>query len=153
MLYLFIIIAAIALDMFSKHLAVTHLMPIDTLPVIQHVFHLTYVENTGAAFSMLADKRLVLIVFTSVFLVLLIAYLIRSVRKNKKFLWSNFALSLIVAGGIANLIDRIRLGYVIDMFDFRLIHFAVFNVADVFVTVGTILLLFCFFFIEKDLFQ
>ncbi|MGI6348587.1 MAG: signal peptidase II [Eubacteriaceae bacterium] len=153
MLYFFVIVAAIGLDMFSKHLAVTYLMPIDTFPVIQHVFHLTYVENTGAAFSMLAGKRLVLIVFTSVFLVLLIAYLIRSVRKNKTFLWSNFALSLIVAGGIANLIDRIRLGYVIDMFDFRLIHFAVFNVADIFVTVGTILLLFCFFFIEKDLFQ
>ncbi len=151
MLYLIIILAAVALDIFSKYLAVVHLLPIDTLPIIENVFHLTYVENTGAAFSMLAGKRLVLIVFTSVFLLLLTVYLIHSVRKNKKFRLSNLAVSLIIAGGSANLIDRIRLGYVVDMFDFRLINFAVFNVADIFVTAGTLLFLLCIFFFEKDL--
>lgn len=151
MLYILIIVAVIALDIFSKYLAVVYLLPIDTFPIFQNVFHLTYIENTGAAFSLFAGKRLVLIAFTAVFLAFLIFYLFRSVRKRQKFLWAHVAISFIIAGGLANLIDRIRLGYVVDMFDFRLINFAVFNVADIFVTLGTILFLLCAFFFEREL--
>jgi len=151
MLYFFIAFILIFTDIFTKYLAVKFLSHINTLPLIENVFHLTYVENTGAAFSILSGKQSFLITVTSIFLVVLTLYLAYTTRKHKKFLYSNLAVTLIISGGLGNLISRVRYGYVVDMFDFRLIEFAVFNVADIFITLGTILLILCAFFLEKDL--
>ncbi len=151
MLYIISIIAILILDIITKYLTVAYLKPISTYPIIQDVFHLTYIENTGAAFSVLQDKQIFLILFNSILLFLLFAYLVRALRRDRKFHLSYLALSFIIAGGIGNLIDRFRLGYVIDMFDFRLINFAVFNVADIFICAGVVLLVLCILFFEKDL--
>ena len=95
--------------------------------------HLTYVENKGAAFGMLADQRWVFMVVSSVAIVALTGYLLWKKPTDK---WECLAITFIVGGGVGNMIDRVSLGYVIDMIDFRLIDFAVFNVADSFVCVG-----------------
>lgn len=153
MVYFFVALAIIFIDIFTKYLASKFLAGISTHPLINNVFHLTYTENTGAAFSIFTGKQAFLLIITSVFLIILISYLIHSHIKHKKFLFSNLAITFIIAGGMGNLISRIRFGFVIDIFDFRLIKFAIFNVADVFITVGTIFLILCVFFFEKNLFK
>jgi signal peptidase II len=151
MLYFFIFIAILLLDGATKYLAVKFLAPVATYPLINNVFHLTYTENTGAAFSIFRDRQIFLIILTAVFLFLLLCYLVYNIIKYKKFLLSNLAITCIIGGGIDNLISRIRFGYVVDMFDFRLIDFAIFNVADIFITMGTLLLILSVFVFEKDL--
>lgn len=139
MIYIVIIIAGIALDQVSKYFAQTRLQEIGSYPIIENVFHLTYARNTGAAFSILRDKQLLLILFTFLAIALLIGMLFKNVNVGGHFL-VNYSLAFIIGGAIGNLIDRMRLNYVIDFFDFRLINFAIFNVADVFVVCGAILL-------------
>lgn len=151
MIYFFIAAAIVFVDILTKYLAYRFLSNISTYALIKDVFHLTYTENTGAAFNIFTDRQAFLIIITSVFLILLICYLIHSHRKYNKFILSNLAITFIIAGGMGNLISRVRLGYVIDIFDFRLIKFAIFNCADIFITAGTILLILCVFFFEKNL--
>jgi signal peptidase II len=110
-----------------------------SIPLIKNVFHLTYARNTGAAFSMLAGNQFLLKGVTTVIMIFLVGYLYK-VSKEKGQILFKISLAFILGGGIGNLIDRIRLDYVIDYFDFTLINFAIFNVADSFVVVGTILL-------------
>jgi signal peptidase II len=112
------------------------------LPLIEGVFHFTYAENRGAAFGMLQNARAFFIVLTIVVLLVLTVYMV----KKRRFLgrWLRVALALIYAGALGNLIDRAILGYVRDMFDFRLINFYVFNVADACLTVGASLLILCY---------
>lgn len=130
----FILMALIVfVDQLTKYLTVFYLKPVDTLPLIQDVLHLTYVENRGAAFGMLSENRWVFMTVSIVAILLLAVYLIWKKPKDK---WVCLSLSFIIGGGIGNMIDRVALGYVVDMIDFRLIHFAVFNVADSFVCVG-----------------
>ncbi len=104
------------------------------LPLIEGVFHFTYAENRGAAFGMLQDARVYFIVVTIIAVVALTVYIVKKRRTMGLFL--RVALSLIIAGALGNLIDRVILGYVRDMFYFKLINFAIFNVADACVTVG-----------------
>lgn len=130
----FILMALIVfVDQLTKYLTVFYLKPMDTIPLIQDVLHLTYVENRGAAFGMLSENRWVFMTVSIVAILLLAVYLIWKKPKDK---WVCLSLSFIIGGGIGNMIDRVALGYVVDMIDFRLIHFAVFNVADSFVCVG-----------------
>ena len=142
LIWLAVIIVTVFLDQLTKYLTVLHLKPIDTLPIIEDVLHLTYVENTGAAFGMMKDARWVFMVTSTAAIIGILGYMIHRVYiKKEKMPWMEaLSLSLIVGGGIGNMIDRIILGYVVDMIDFRLINFAVFNVADSFVCVGAGLL-------------
>jgi signal peptidase II len=130
-----IIAGVIFLDQLSKWLTVINLDFGETFPLIENVFHFTYVRNTGAAFSIFnqPDQRWIFMSISTVALVALSIYLWFN-RKNGTLLC--VALSFIIGGGIGNMIDRCLLKYVIDMLDFRLINFAVFNVADSFVCVG-----------------
>lgn len=137
LLWLLIILVSIVLDQVTKYLAVAHLKPIDTFPIIKDALHLTYVTNYGAAFGILSDHRWVFLVVSTVAIVLVGAYLYYK-RDDHPLLCT--ALSFIVGGGIGNMIDRTILGYVVDFIDFRLIHFAVFNVADSFICVGCALM-------------
>lgn len=149
-LYGAILVLGIALDQVSKALAVKFLSVRATLPLWEGVLHLTYVENRGAAFGMLKNHRWVFLVFSTLAILLLAAYLFRGVsylsEKNEAGVYppiaplGGVALSLVVSGGIGNMIDRLALGYVVDFIDVRLINFAVFNIADSFVTVGAVLL-------------
>ncbi len=135
---LFSVIVYIILDQVTKSLAVDHLKGKPSFVIIPNVIRFTYVENRGAAFGSFADSRWVFMVVSSVAIVAIIAYLLYDRKLSRLSLLS---LSFILAGGIGNMIDRVSLGYVVDFIDFYLIDFAVFNVADSFVTVGCILLI------------
>ena len=128
-----IILGVIGLDQLTKWLTVVNLDEWESFPLWQDVFHFTYVRNTGMAFGMLKDHRWVFIVFSTVSIVALLVYLFCFRPESR---WMQVSLAFIVGGGIGNMIDRILLGYVVDFFDFRLINFAVFNVADSFVCIG-----------------
>ena len=128
-----IVLGVVALDQLTKWLAVIFLEGEASFPLWQDVFHLTFVKNPGAAFGMLSNSRWVFMVTSTVAIIAVMYYLIRYRPTNKWLVWG---LSMIVGGGIGNMIDRISLGYVVDFFDFTLINFAVFNVADSFVCVG-----------------
>ncbi len=137
-LWIAIMVLAVFLDQLTKYLTVLCLKPIPTFPIIEDVLHLTYVENPGAAFGMMKDQRWLFMVVSCVAIVALLIYLF---KKKSQYWLENLAIAFIVGGGIGNMIDRVVLGYVVDMIDFRLIDFAVFNVADSFVCVGAGLLM------------
>ena len=132
-----VIIGGIVLDQLSKLLSVKLLAPIGSVPLWEGVLHLTYVENRGAAFGMLAEHRWVFMSISTIAIIAIALYLY-SGRNTSKLYTS--ALMLIVSGGIGNMIDRIALGYVVDFIDFALIDFAVFNIADSLVCIGAGLL-------------
>lgn len=133
-----IILLGIGIDQITKLLAVKFLKPIDTLPIIEDVIHLTYVENRGAAFGMLSDSRWVFMVVSSIAIAAMLAFLYSGMAQNRLY---EISVAMIISGGIGNMIDRTALGYVVDMIDFRIIDFAVFNGADSFVCVGAGLLI------------
>ena len=137
-IWLAIIAVTVFLDQITKYLTILYLKPMDTQPLWEGVLHLTYVENTGAAFGMMKDSRWIFMVTSTVAIIGILGYMIyRTYIKKSRMPWMEaLALSFIVGGGIGNMIDRTLLGYVVDMIDFRLINFAVFNVADSFVCVG-----------------
>ncbi|WP_164690148.1 signal peptidase II [Paraclostridium sordellii] len=146
MLYILIIIGLIAIDQISKYLAVNYLANIGSIPIIKNIFHLTYVENRGAAFGMFQNNQIIFIVVAIAACVFGLYYLY---KKDLNILGKS-AIILIISGALGNLIDRIRLGFVVDYFDFRVIWDYIFNVADVFVVVGTILLCVYIIFFEND---
>lgn len=135
LIYLIIIGICIGVDQFMKLLAVDYLAAVTTVPIIPNVFHLTYVENDGAAFSLFSGQQTFLIVITFIFLAGL-CYVLYALPKNMRYFRLNLAFTLIISGATGNLIDRLRFHHVVDFFDFRLIGFAIFNLADVFVVVG-----------------
>ena len=137
-IWIVIILLTVFLDQLTKYLTVFFLKPIDTLPIIKDVIHLTYVENPGAAFGMMKDARWLFMTVSTVAIIGLSIYLFKKKSQTKL---ENTALCFIIGGGIGNMIDRVALGYVVDMIDFRLIDFAVFNVADSFVCIGAGLLM------------
>ena len=136
MLVFFLITAGvILLDQITKILALQHLAPVGSLPLWENVLHLTYVENTGAAFGMLKDHRWVFLVISTVALGGMIVYMF--LNKTKLPLETT-AVAFIVGGGIGNMIDRLTRGFVVDFVDVKCIpHWNyIFNVADIFVCVG-----------------
>ena len=135
LIWLMIMAGVVFLDQLSKWLTVINLDFGESFPLIENVFHFTYVRNTGAAFSIFnePDERWIFMSISTVALVALSIYLWFNRKKGALLC---VALSFIIGGGIGNMIDRCLLKYVIDMLDFRLINFAVFNVADSFVCIG-----------------
>ncbi|EQK45207.1 signal peptidase II [[Clostridium] bifermentans ATCC 19299] len=146
MIYILIILGLIGLDQISKFLAVKYLVNIGSIPIIKDIFHLTYVENRGAAFGMFQNNQMIFVVVALVACIFGLYYL----YKKQLNLLGKSAIILIIAGAIGNLIDRVRLGFVVDYFDFRIVWNYVFNVADVFVVIGTILLCIYIIFFEND---
>lgn len=134
-------------DQITKLLVVNHMMQVDTVALISNVFHLTYCENPGAGFGIFAEYTELLSILTIAIVATVIGYVIKK-RPESKCLIA--ALTFMVGGAMGNLVDRIRLGYVVDFFDFRWIQFPIFNVADCFVTVGAILFaVYILFFSDK----
>lgn len=133
-----IIIAGIVVDQISKWLAVVHLKGNLSFPLWEGVLHFTYLENTGAAFGILKGNRWVFMSVSIIAIAGMLLFLIKYRPKNKLIAIS---ISLIISGGIGNMIDRILLGYVVDFIDFALINFAIFNLADSWVCIGAALLI------------
>ena len=135
---LLIIAALIAFDQMTKVIAVKGLSGGKHVPLIPGVLELTLVQNRGAAFGILQDKRWVFLVVSSVAIVALFVFFLR--KRDSLHPLARWGIVLVIAGGLGNMIDRVLMGYVVDFVDFVLIHFAVFNAADSFVTVGAALL-------------
>ncbi len=137
-LYLSIIALGIIIDQFTKFLTVAFLEVKESVPLIEGVLHFTYIQNTGAAFGMMKDARWVFMITSTVMITVLSLYLFLGHAENNLY---GIATSMIISGGIGNMIDRLTSGYVVDFIDFVLIDFAVFNAADSFVCVGSGLLI------------
>ncbi|MEH2237551.1 signal peptidase II [Nostoc sp.] len=137
---LFWIAAFIAffLDQITKYWVVQTFSLGQTLPLLPGIFHFTYVTNTGAAFSLLSGKVEWLRWLSLGVSLVLIALALFGATLN---LWDQLGYGLILGGAMGNGIDRFVLGYVVDFLDFRLINFAVFNVADSFISIGIVCLL------------
>jgi signal peptidase II len=105
----------------------------ETIPVIKDIFHFTYIRNEGAAFGMLSEHRWVFMIISSVAIVAMCIYLFKFCKER---MLTRIGIALVIGGGIGNMIDRIFLGYVVDMIDCRFIDFYIFNVADSCVCVG-----------------
>jgi len=128
----------IAIDQIIKFIVLKHLEPIGSITVIDKVLSLTYVENTGAAFGSFSGYTRVLSVFTALVLIVGLIYLLSGKIRSKVVYWG---LTLIIAGGAANLIDRVGRHFVIDYIDPLFVKFAVFNFADILVTVGAFIVI------------
>ncbi|MBD2357803.1 lipoprotein signal peptidase [Tolypothrix sp. FACHB-123] len=138
--HLFWLAAFIAffIDQLTKYWVVQTFKLGQTLPIIQDIFHFTYVTNTGAAFSILSGKvEWLRWLSLGVSLVLIGLALFGSLLN----FWDQLGYGLILGGAMGNGIDRFILGYVVDFLDFRLINFAVFNMADSFISIGIVCLL------------
>ena len=134
-----IIIAVLAVvDQITKYLAVTTVKVNGPIEFLFGTFQFRYVENTGAAFSSFSENTTVLAVLTSV---ILTGCLILLLSKKLKPLIMNISLLLVVSGGLGNVIDRFRLGYVVDFIEPLFIDFAVFNFADCCITVGAFMMI------------
>lgn len=138
MVYIALAVAAVlvGIDQIIKFIVDSNMLEGDSIPLWDGVLHWTYLKNTGAAFGMLDQQRWLLIGLTSVVIVVCIYLLLTKRIKSTFLIWS---LSLIIAGGLGNLIDRIFRQFVIDYIEVRVIHFAIFNFADCCVVIGTIL--------------
>ena len=136
MLYILLFVFTIVSDQWLKHWTVTHLALGGTAPLIPGILRLERLHNYGAAWSSLSGKTAFLIVLTSVLLIGMVVLLFKRIVRHPLGVT---ACVLILGGGIGNMIDRIMLGYVVDMFDLLLFNYPVFNLADCFVVVGAIL--------------
>lgn len=136
-------------DQLIKHWAVTELKPVGSLDFIRigstELVDLTYLENTGAIFGSMAGQRWFLVGFTSLIVIAGIVAMFLTAKRSK---YISTCIMLFVAGGIGNLIDRVRYGYVVDMFEFRFVDFAIFNFADICVTCAFALVIVYMVFIE-----
>lgn len=144
-----IALAGVILDQLSKYMAVHFLQGTDGIDLIPGVFRLTYLENRGAAFGVLQGQQWFFYIITAVILVVVVLAYVR-IPAGRKFLPLQICAVFIVSGALGNLIDRVRLGYVVDFFYFELIDFPVFNVADIFICVGGALFVIYFMFQHKD---
>ncbi|EPX8015644.1 TPA: signal peptidase II [Streptococcus pyogenes] len=139
-LFVLSLILLVALDQLSKFWIVSHIALGEVKPFIPDIVSLTYLQNNGAAFSILQDQQWFFVVITVLVIGYAIYYLATHPHLN---IWKQLALLLIISGGIGNFIDRLRLAYVIDMVHLDFVDFAIFNVADSYLTVGVILLVIC----------
>lgn len=133
-------IILLCIDQISKILVVNLLTKTNSITIIKNFFYLTYINNDGAAFSILVGKRIFLILIAVLVIVMLIRYIKKNNIQNKLELVS---LALIIGGSLGNLMDRLVRGYVIDFLDFKLFNynFPIFNLADTFIVIGVFLLL------------
>ncbi len=146
MIEIIIVIVGIILDQLSKNWMIQNMKYMSKV-IIPGVLQYSYVENTGAAFGMLSKNTILLgcfsVVMSAVFIFFLVKY-----RKSLSML-SRISLALIISGAIGNAIDRIMRGFVIDFIELLFVNFAIFNIADICITMGAIFLGISIIFIER----
>lgn len=148
-LWCIIIAALVILDQLTKILVAGNMVLYESIPVIPKLFSLTYIHNYGAAWGMFSEHRWVFLIITAVALIIMPIILYR--YRKLHFLFG-FSLSMILAGAIGNMIDRVFLGYVVDFIEAVFIDFPIFNVADICVTVGAFLMAIYLIFLDKTFF-
>ncbi len=127
----------VAIDQIVKLLVIEHLKPIGSLTLIDGFIQLNYAENTGAAFGSFSGKTSLLSIFTFIIIIVAILYLM---MKKRKLDMEYVCITMIIAGGVGNLVDRVLKGYVVDYIEPLFVDFAIFNFADILVTCGSIIL-------------
>ncbi len=144
--YLFIVVALVSIDQYSKYVITSYFELGQSKTIIENFFCLNYVQNFGAGFSIMQNARTTFLIITPVCLVLF-CYLLYKAKDNL----SKAALLLMIGGTIGNFIDRIVTTYVVDFLSFNILgwDFPVFNLADTFLTIGVILYIICLILEEK----
>ncbi|HAN21530.1 MAG TPA: signal peptidase II [Clostridiales bacterium] len=141
-----ITIIIVTLDQLTKYLVTQYINIGEKVDFIPFFINLTHVENEGASFGMFAEHRWIFMLLSSVAIIGIIVFII---KYNKQHILLTISLSFILAGGIGNMIDRIFRYTVVDFFEFTFVEFAIFNVADMFITFGAIMLGVYVVFFEK----
>ena len=138
----------VAVDQLTKYLVVANIPLHGDVPFLPGILQLTYAQNTGGAWSMFEGK---LWLFVGVFVVLTAMILFEYFKKPMGFSkFERWCIAAIYGGGLGNMVDRLRLGYVVDMLETEFIDFPIFNVADCFITCGCIALMVSLFFFNKQ---
>ena len=141
--------AAIFLDQLTKYLAVVYLKDNPSFVLIDGVFEFRYLENRGAAFGMMQNMQY-FFVAGAVIICIVIAFLYVRMPHTARYIPLRICAVLLCAGAVGNMIDRVRLNYVIDFFYFRLIDFPIFNVADCYVVIACLLFVVLILFYYKE---
>lgn len=147
--YLIIVIVSIVLDQLSKFLIVSNFQLYETKNLIDGFLSLTYVQNTGAGFSILEGRMTFFYIITIVAIVFML-YLFKTANRNA--LIQRISIAMMIGGALGNFIDRLRLGYVVDFIAVNIFgyHFPVFNLADSFLTVAVIVFIICLLLEAKN---
>lgn len=149
-MYTVLFVVLVAIDQVTKYLAIVNLKGKDEIIVVDKWLHLTYVENSGAAFGIFQNATILFTVLTIIIVFGIMWYMLK--ESNNVGIFFKLPLVMIMAGAIGNLIDRIRLGYVVDFIHSPLggiYNFPVFNFADIYVTCSAIFLIIYLLFNEK----
>ncbi len=136
------------LDQFTKYIVEQSFYLLESVPIIDDVFNLTYVENRGIAFGLFQGRLNIISVLTVIAIVAIFVYVLR----NKKTLsmLEHFGYTLILSGAVGNMIDRLFRGFVVDMLDFRGIWSFVFNLADVWINIGVFMLVIDYLILHRN---
>lgn len=137
------------LDQFTKYLTILKLKGQPAFVLIEGVLELQYLENRGSAFGMLQGQKILILVVDAVFMAVILFFMLR-LPNEKKYGKLHLLLTMVMAGGVGNMIDRIRFDYVVDFISFVLIHYPIFNVADIYIVVAVIVLFILFVFVMKE---
>ena len=135
MIYLLVLALCVAADQALKLWTVANLALYESTPLLPGIVELRYIQNTGGGFSILTGHTWLLAAVTAVLMLGIAFILVKKIFTHPLAVWT---LVLVLGGGIGNLIDRIRLGYVVDMFNLQFMNYPVFNIADIFVVCGAI---------------
>lgn len=135
MLAVYLIISAliVGIDQWVKYLTISNISLGETKDFIPGILSFTYIRNTGAAWSLLEGKMWFFYIITVIVVAVVIYVLIKNVNGSK---WFTIGLTLVLAGAVGNFVDRLRLGYVVDMFQTDFINFPIFNIADMSLVIG-----------------
>lgn len=146
---LLLLLLLVVIDQYTKYIAVIKLKNKPAFGLIDGVLEFNYLENSGAAFGMLQNQKMFFVFIALVFLGV-IAYVLFKAPYEKKYNRLHILLIMISGGAIGNLIDRLRFEYVVDFIYIVLINFPIFNVADIFVTLGTSILVINVLFVYQE---
>jgi signal peptidase II len=144
-----LMVMLVLLDQLTKELAIILLKGKESFVLIKDVFELEYLENTGAAFSMLEGKTWFFLILTVVIVIAAFVIYFKTPLSGR-FFWFRLTLVFLISGAIGNFIDRAAKHYVVDFFYFKLINFPIFNVADIYVTCAEVLLIILVLFYYKS---
>lgn len=135
MLAVYLIISAliVGVDQWVKYLTISNISLGETKDFIPGILSFTYIRNTGAAWSLLEGKMWFFYIITVIVVAVVIYVLVKNVNGSK---WFTIGLTLVLAGAVGNFVDRLRLGYVVDMFQTDFINFPIFNIADMSLVIG-----------------